>query len=785
MAKNSSSNGNSSKAKGSKAPRAGKREKSKTRRTQKPATANGRHGKKAPVHKVQVQALRPEHFINRELSWLDFNARVLQEAEDPTNPLLERLKFLSIFSSNLDEFFMVRVAGLREQAFGDSAPQDHSPDGLTPFEQLEKISERSHELVARQYKCWREQIMPELDKAGISFISGRDLNSEQRKALDAFFEQQAFPILTPMVVDPSHPNPRYHNRGLYLAAMLKRKEGLGPKKTFAVVQVPPALPRAVELPSSNGHRQFILLEDAVEARLPELFGGYKIAASTVFRITRDSDIEVLEQEADDLLRMIEERLKARARGEAVRLEVASDGDERLLSTLISIQEIRIPRVDSSYDEVYRIDGPLDFTGLLELLKLSGMPELRDPPYSAHPLRIPPGENVFSVIRQRDILLHHPFDSFSPVVEFVNAAANDPDVLAIKQTLYRTGEESPITKALIQAAENKKQVTALVELKARFDEEANVEWARQMERAGVHVVFGFMSLKTHCKALMVVRREGDVLRRYAHLSTGNYNPTTARLYTDLGLFTANEGITSDVSALFNLLTGYSQGYSWRKLIVAPEHLHSRTIELITQQMEAAAAGKPSWIFAKLNALVDHRVIEALYRASQAGVPIDLVVRGICGLRPGIPGLSETIRVRSIVDRFLEHSRIMVFGAGDDPQVYLSSADWMPRNFFRRVEAMFPIETPELKQRILKQIIPVYLRDNVKARLLGPDGNYTRLIPENGPAHRSQMELLELTNTNSMVEDFDDSGVPFLASSLVLDDDSPNQPGGRKRSKSRRD
>ncbi|MDA7977634.1 MAG: polyphosphate kinase 1 [Pirellulales bacterium] len=788
MAKNNQSNGKKKKSssKGQKS-RRGKQKpaKSKVRQpTKSPVKVNknGNNGLAIDASNATLE-IRPEHFINRELSWLAFNARVLQEAEDSTNPLLERLKFLSIFSSNLDEFFMVRVAGLREQAFGDSAPQDYSPDGLTPGEQLERISQRTQELVKRQYRCWREMVKPALQEAGISFLTDEELSEDQRASLDTFFEQQAFPILTPMAVDPSHPNPRYHNRGLYLAALLKRKTGFGPKRTFAVVQVPQALPRAVELPSRDGKRQFIFLEDAVRAKLPELFGGYKIAASTVFRITRDSDIEVLEQEADDLLRMIEERLKARARGEAVRLEVSADGDDRLLKMLTNIQEIRTPHTDSSYDEVYRVDGPLDLTGLMELVGLSGLSELRDPPFSPHPLHIPAGENLFSIIRQRDILLHHPFDSFSPVIEFVNAAANDPQVLAIKQTLYRTGEESPITKALIQAAENKKQVTALVELKARFDEEANVEWARQMERAGVHVVFGFMSLKTHCKALMVVRREGKVLRRYAHLSTGNYNPGTARLYTDLGLFTANEAITADVSALFNLLTGYSQVYQWRSLVVAPENLHARTLELIEEQTQKARNGQSSWIFAKLNALVDHRVIEALYQASQAGVPIDLVVRGICGLRPGIPGLSETIHVRSIVDRFLEHSRIMVFGAGDDPHVYLSSADWMPRNFYRRVESMFPIQTPELKQRILKQIIPVYLRDNVKARLLQPDGTYSRLTAKGETPHRCQMELLGLTNKNSMASEADETtGLPFPASSILQDDDSPDPPP-RKRSKSR--
>jgi polyphosphate kinase len=698
---------------------------------------------------VIEQAFLAEHFINRELSWLEFNARVLEEAEDQTNPLLERVKFLSIFSSNLDEFFMIRVAGLREQAFGDLAPQDYSPDGLRPISQLQRIAVRTQELVAAQYRCWNESVRPALADQGFRLLKNDELSSEQRATLDRFFVERAFPILTPMAVDPAHPSPRYHNRSLYLAAMLDRRTGLGPAHLFAVVQLPQVLPRLVPL-GQGDDLQFILLEDAVSARLPELFGGFDVLSSTTFRISRDSDVELLEQESDDMLRLIEKRLRERQRGQAVRLEVASDVNDDLIRMIVEPEEIKEgDGTAESYSEVYRIPGPLDLTAMTELLRVPDREHLRDVPFTPRPPRGRSGrvnEDLFTAIRRQDILVHHPFDSFEPVVEFVSRAATDPNVLAIKQTLYRTSGDSPVTRALIAAAENGKHVTALVELKARFDEANNVSWARQLERAGVHVVFGFLDLKTHCKLSLVVRQEGSVLRRYVHLGTGNYNQTTALVYTDFGFFTANEDIGEDASALFNLLTGYSQGHHWRKLVVAPEDLHRRTIELIEEQIERAKAGRPSRIFAKLNALVDYRVIEALYRASQAGVPIELLVRGVCCLRPGLPGISENIRVTSIVDRFLEHSRLYVFSPDDEAKVFLSSADWMPRNFHRRVEVMFPIEAPDLKRRILKEVIPTYLRDNLRTRILQSDGNYVRPKPgPEVPRHRSQEEFLTLRDS----------------------------------------
>ncbi|MCE9632193.1 MAG: polyphosphate kinase 1 [Planctomycetia bacterium] len=692
-------------------------------------------------------SLGPECFINRESSWLDFNQRVLEEAENSDNPLMERLKFLAIFSSNLDEFFMVRVAGLREQAFGESAPQDYSPDGLTATEQLKTIACRTQELVARQYRCLRESIGPAMAAEGFQLLRYESLEGQQREQVDRFFRERALPILTPMAVDPAHPSPRYHNRGLYLGVMLNRTEGLGPKRLFAVVQVPQVLPRMVAVSGGEpGRFPFVLLEDVVSARLPELFGGFAVESWTAFRITRDSDVDLLEQESDDMLKLIEDRIKARQRGQAVRIEIASKADAALAQMIIDEEGLQGSAQGQcdDYSEVYRIDGPLDLTSLWELHKLPGFERLHDKPFTP---RIPRGlerrsPDIFAAIAQRDILLHHPYESFDPVVEFVTTAAADPRVLAIKQTLYRTSGDSPISRALMAAAESGKHVTALVELKARFDEANNVSWARQMERAGVHVVFGFLDLKTHCKVSMVVRQEGQQLRRYVHLGTGNYNPTTALSYTDVGLFTADEAIAEDASALFNLLTGYSQGHAWQKLIVAPNDLHRRTIELIDEQAQRARDGRPSRIFAKLNALVDHRVIEALYRASQAGVPIDIVSRGICCLRPGVPGLSETIRVRSIIDRFLEHSRVYVFGPDEEARVYLSSADWMPRNFFRRVEVMFPVQAPELADRILKEIIPVYLADNTRSRRLDPDGAFRLMSPHEGqPPRRCQYEFLE--------------------------------------------
>jgi polyphosphate kinase len=693
----------------------------------------------------------PEHFLNRELSWLEFNARVLEEAQDPRNPLLERVKFLSIFTSNLDEFFMVRVAGLREQAFGAMAPQDPPVDGLGAAQQLERIAIRAQELVDRLYACWNDSILPALAESGIRLVQEHDLSTEQRRTVDGYFRHRVFPILTPMAIDPAHPSPRFHNRALYLAATLKRQQGIGPERMFAVVQLPQMTPRFVPIEPGN-KSEFLLLDDIVAARLPELFGGYEILNCGAFRITRDMDIDLLDEEGDDMLRAIESRLRARQRSEAVRLEFGGGLSDELLQMLVTEEELRVapPEAPGGYDEVYHARGPVDLTTLTELVSLVDRPDLMHPRFSP---RVPPelaeDRDLFAEIAARDLLLHHPFDSFRPVVDFVDRAARDPSVMAIKQTLYRTSGDSPIVDSLIEAAASGKHVTALVELKARFDEANNISWARRMERAGVHVVFGFMDLKTHCKLCLVVRQEGPRVRRYAHLGTGNYNPNTARLYTDVGLFTADEQINEEASTLFNFLTGYAQSHSWQKLVVAPQDLHRRTIELIAEQTDRARRGKKAWVFAKLNSLVDRETIEALYDASQAGVPVDLVVRGICCLRPGLPGVSDNIRVRSLVDRFLEHSRIMVFGQGSKQKVYLSSADWMPRNFERRVEVMFPVEAPELCARIVDEIIPQYLGDNQSARLLQPSGDYTRASVADGASPlRAQLELRLLAERASM-------------------------------------
>jgi polyphosphate kinase len=729
----------------------------------------------------------PEHFINRELSWLEFNARVLEEAQDETNPLLERVKFLAIFASNLDEFFMVRVAGLREQAFGAELPQDPPADGLAPLTQLQRVAQQTEQLVAQQYACWNQSIHPALTAAGIRILHEADLEPKDRRSLDKYFRQAVFPVLTPMAIDPSHPSPRFHNRGLYLAAMLKRTSGIGPERLFAVVLIPQVLPRFVSI-EPDDKQNFVLLEDLIACRLPELFGGYDIVDHATFRITRDMDINLLEQEGDDLLRSIETRLRVRQRTEAVRLEISANMNRALLEMLVSEEEIHCETNFSTvgYNEVYSIPGPLDMTSLQELVQAVERSDLREPTFvPKRPPELQGGQDLFAEIAAHDVLLHHPYDSFGPVVEFISQAARDPNVLAIKQTLYRTSGDSPIVRALSEAAENGKHVTALVELKARFDEANNIVWARQMERAGVHVVFGFMEFKTHCKLAMVVRKEGKKVRRYVHLGTGNYNPTTALIYTDLGLFTADKTMADDVSALFNFLTGYSQKYDWQKLAVAPMDLKLRTLALIDEQAERARQGKKSRIFAKLNSLVDRRTIEALYRASQAGVPIDLVIRGICCLRPGLPGISENIRVRSIVDRFLEHSRILVFGEGVRQQVFLSSADWMPRNFDRRVEVMFPVEAEDLRWRIVEEILPAYLRDNRRTRVLNADGNYVRLEPHDGETpHRSQTELLTIATARKPappVEVAPAGAVPSAADLTVPSNGAPEREKKKKKDK----
>ncbi len=683
-----------------------------------------------------VKTIGPEHFANRELSWLEFNARVLEEAEDETNPLLERVKFLSIFSGNLDEFMMVRLSGIRSQLQGLAEPEDRLPEQLSVQEIYNQAHARVRELVTRQYSCLNKQLLPRLAKEGIRFLAPADLSPEQQQYIDTYFRQTVFPVLTPMAIDPSHPTPHLRSRGLYLAAVIEQRGTRigGPKKLLAAVQLPSVLPRMIRLPGP-GH-DFILLEQFVASRLDQLFGGSDIVCWTTMRITRDADLDIDgDQVLHDLSQAVEEGLKALRHREVVRLEIAAHTNEKLLDSIR--RPIQLPP-----QEIYEVDGPLDLTAFMELHALEAFPQLHDEPFTP---RRPPGfeegADIFRTIKKRDVLTHHPYESFGCVVDFLNQASNDPDVLAIKQTLYRTGSESPVVRSLINAAEKGKNVTAVVELLARFDEQSNVNWARQLERAGVHVVYGFVALKTHCKVTLVVRREGEKLRRYVHLGTGNYNATTAKIYTDFGLFTSRKRFGEDATALFNFLTGYSRGHEWQCFTISPHDLHSRVLELINRETQNARQGIGGRIIAKLNALVCPDVIEALYRASQAGVQISLLIRGSCCLRPGIPGISDNIRVTSVLDRFLEHSRVCVFGQGDDADVFISSADWMPRNFRRRVEVMFPVIEPPLKKRLLNRILPTMLGDNVKARELQPDGKYHRVTREPDVAPlRAQLKFL---------------------------------------------
>ncbi|HEX9729037.1 MAG TPA: polyphosphate kinase 1 [Gemmatimonadales bacterium] len=654
-------------------------------------------------------------YFNREVSWLAFNERVLDEAADPSNLLLERLKFLAIVSSNLDEFFEIRVAGLQQQLSAGLEPQDYGADGLGPAEVLEAIERRTHDLVDRQYAVLRHEILPGLAACGIERVRYDDLSLSERRYADRLYHAEVHPVMTPLAIDPGHPFPHVHNKSLNILLRISRPHGDdGPQEFFAVVQVPGVLDRIVILPHDGPGIRFLLLEDLICAHLETLFGGFAVLDHTIFRVTRNTDLAIDEDDADDLLLTIEESLRQRIRGEAVRIGVSADAGESFVAMLQEALDVR-PR------EVYRIDGPVDLTSMMQLYRVDGFRELRDEPLVPRvPAPFAAAENIFDLIRGQDILVHHPYESFGVVVDFIEAAAADPNVLAIKQTLYRTSVPSPIINALARAAQNGKEVTALVELKARFDERNNIVWARSLEDAGVHVVYGVVGLKTHCKAALVVRRESGVLRRYVHLSTGNYNPITARVYTDLGLFTADQAFGDDTTQLFNLLTGYSQSHEWRKLVLAPTVMLERVIGLIGRERRHALAGRSARIVVKMNALVEPSVIDALYGASQAGVKIDLLLRGISCLRPGVPGMSENIRVTSVVDRFLEHSRIFYFENAGEPDVFLGSADWMPRNFFRRIEVMFPIADPRLRRRIVEEILPVALAENVKGRVLGSDG-----------------------------------------------------------------
>ena len=692
----------------------------------------------------------PGFFINRELSWLDFDERVLEEARDSSNPLLEQLRFLAISASNLDEFFEVRVAGLQAQLYDNLEPQDTPPEGSSPLVQLTEISRRAHDFVGRQYDAWHADLRPELARCGILVCEPEDLTESQVAYLDEYFDSQVYPVLTPLAIDPAHPFPHLHNKSLNL---ILRIETLGqdpPRQLYAVLQVPSVLNRLVPLPNvGDGKYRFVLLESVIAPRLDALFGGFKVAACVAFRVTRNSDLTIQETEVkSSLLSTVQETLRMRKWGAAVRLEIDERADEGFLAQLQMASALDLDERD-----VYKVVGPVDLTVLAALWKIEGFRELKEPPYEPQmPAVLANNADMFAAIREQDLLVHHPYESFESVIQFIEQAAEDPNVLAIKQTLYRTAEANPIITALARAAENGKQVTALVELQARLDEENNIVKARALQKAGVHVVYGMVGLKTHCKACLVVRRDKDGIRRYVHLGTGNYNPTTARIYTDLSFFTCRPEFGEDASALFNLLTGYSQGQGWKKLTIAPMNLADRLIGLIDRERRNAEAGLPARIIAKMNALVDPHAIVALIAASRAGVRIDLIIRGICCLKPGVPGVSDNIRVISIVDKFLEHTRITYFQNDDQPVVFLSSADWMPRNFRRRVEILFPIEDPRLQNRIVDGILGVALIDNVKARELQPDGTYRR-VPPTGPGEpsiRSQVEFQNLARELSVAD-----------------------------------
>ncbi|MCI8683816.1 MAG: RNA degradosome polyphosphate kinase [Lachnospiraceae bacterium] len=662
--------------------------------------------------------LNPAYYENRELSWLKFDQRVLNEARDKNIPLLERLKFVSITSSNLDEFFMVRVASLKDMVHAGYKKKDIA--GMTAKEQLEAINKDTRALVETQYSTYNRSLVPLLHNHGIDILSAyEELNEAQGDYVDRYFEETVYPVLTPMAVDASRPFPLIRNKSLNIAALLMKKGDKKEELEFATVQVPSVLPRIVRIPASEEeNKTFILLEQIIERNIHRLFLNYHVVCAYPYRIMRNADLTIDEDEAEDLLQEIQKQLKKRQWGEVIRLEVEEKIDKRLLGILK--EDLHIAQED-----IFKINGPLDLTFLMKMYGIEGEDELRYDPYK--PQRVPqivPGEDIFEAIRKGDILLHHPYQTFDPVVDFIKQASADPDVLAIKQTLYRVSGNSPIIASLAQAAENGKQVSVLVELKARFDEENNIVWAKKLEKAGCHVIYGLVGLKTHSKIALVVRREEDGIRRYVHLGTGNYNDSTAKLYTDLGMFTCSEAIGEDATAVFNMLSGYSEPASWNKLVVAPIWLRKRFLKLIKREMKHAQAGREAFIKAKMNSLCDRDIIAALYEASAAGVRIELVVRGICCLKVGIPGISENITVHSIVGNFLEHSRIFWFHNDGQEEIYMGSADWMPRNLDRRVEIMFPVENEKLMDQV-RHVLSTQLADNTKAHVLQPDGKYDKI------------------------------------------------------------
>ncbi len=717
-------------------------------KTSNDKTALPRRGRKPTAKTNQTTSVGPDLddvglFINRELSWLEFNRRVLEEALDDSNPLLERVKFLSIFSSNLDEFYMIRVAGLRRQlATGVlTAP----PDGMTPAEQLAQIRDRLEPMLASTAKCWDSDLMPKLKQANIEIVAYADLKRKQRQLLRRHFKREIFPALTPLAFDPGHPFPHISNLSINLAVVINHPDG---EERFARLKVPPIFPRLLRIPTEEKaeayeelglaelrtSNHFVWLEEVITANLDMLFPDIEVAAAYPFRVTRDADFEIEEDEASDLLEAMEEIVGQRHFGFAVRLEVDDRMPDRIRDILISNLELALFQTHS-------VGGPIGMANVIELFQLD-RPELKDPPFLPHvPTALAGEESIFSLLKRRSVLLYHPYDSFSPIVDFINEAANDPDVLTIKQTLYRVGPDSPIVKALMEARENGKQVAVLVELKARFDETNNIVWARALERAGVHVAYGLLGLKTHAKMSLVVRREKAGITRYVHLGTGNYNPVTARIYTDLGYLSSDPSLANDVSDLFNALTGYSRKETYRKLLVAPASMRSEMLRRIDREIEVHAAHGKGHIAFKLNSLADKACIQALYRASQAGVKVELQIRGICCLRPGVPGISENITVTSIVGRFLEHSRIFYFHNDGDEEILMGSADLMPRNLGGRVETLFPVDDPAIRDAVRDDILFTHLRDTHGARRLLADGSFESLRPADGSGLDTQRLILK--------------------------------------------
>ena len=684
---------------------------------------------------TRVSLEDPRYYLNRHVQWLEFNRRVLEEARDIGNPLLERVKFLAITANNLDEFVEVRVSSFLQEI--EQGTQRISPDGLTAEQELAKVTEAMHILVRDQYKCWNEELLPALAKQSIRVLSVSELDSQAAQFAKSFYERRVYPMLTPVTVDPSHPFPHVLNKALCISFLLRRKRAANSKPLFGVVTVPRALPRLLRVPADGDAVHYVFLHDIISAYAPKLYRGYEILALAPFRITRNSNLYLEEEETRSLLDAVDSQVAQRRKGWAVRLEIEAGAHPDIVDRLTGTFEL-----DPSL--VFRVHGPVNLQRLFQLYEETPRPDLKYPPFSPRQVRIGrDADSLFNTLRRQDVLLHHPYDSYDSVVNFLETAAHDPRVLSINQTLYRTSHDSPVAQALLEAA-GKKEVTVVVELKASFDEASNIRWARSLEDAGVQVFHGLVGLKTHAKLALVVRHDPDgKIRRYVHLGTGNYNPSTARFYTDFSLFTRDDAITSSVHDVFNFLTAYAEQPHYKPLMVAPTDLAKTTIALIDRETRHAKRGRPARIIAKFNALLDPPVIQALYRASQAGVEIDLIVRGQCALVPGIRGISSRIRVRSVVGRFLEHSRIFYFANGGNPDVYLGSADWMPRNLYARVEVLFPVKDQQLRERICNEVLAGYLSDTRKARLLASTGNYSRPRSiRNGHGFSVQEYLLDL-------------------------------------------